>query len=295
MTPSVQSLIAAGPAAFLTGWNAALIVLLIVLVCAEATLLAILLGERRRSRQADLQQQRVKESLVEFSRNAEMRQLASTLAHDLAQPLAAVLTNAQAAARLAAAAPPDLPEVQSALADLIDDHNQVREVLQRARFMYSKPVVNLHPVNLNLIAEQAAGLAREKADQHEVKLRLALSAQPFVVLADEEPLRMVVWNLLSNAIDVSISAPTDQRVVTLSTEVDHETGQGCLTVEDMGPGIPEERLSRLFKLVPTMQPQSPAFRLAVCGYVLGELGGSISAKNRAAQGATFRVALPLAG
>ena len=243
---------------------------------------------------SELEQQRTQEELFQLNRVAEMGQLTASLAHELAQPLSAVLINAQAAARLAAHAEPDLLEVREALADIIEDDQRARIILNNMRSILKKHTVTPHRVNLNGIVDSVTVIVKSNAQLREIQLRSELSTEAVLVEGDEVPLQQVLLNLINNAMDAVSHLPMERRVLTLRTSLLPQKSSGVLMVEDDGPGIPDAVKDRLFLPFFTTKPDGLGMGLAICRVILQTLGGSITCQNRPGSGASFHVELPLA-
>jgi C4-dicarboxylate-specific signal transduction histidine kinase len=220
--------------------------------------------------------------------------LVASLAHELAQPLGAVLGNAQAAARLAARPEPDIVEIQAALADIIEDDQRARAVLNNVRAILKKHAVTPHKVNLNEIVENVTLMVRGSAQIRGIQLKSVLSEDAVMVQGDEVPLQQVLLNLMNNAMDAMSHVPAERRVLTLKTAVQRQNGSGLLVVKDQGPGVPDELKAKLFEPFFTTKGEGLGMGLAICHTILQTLGGSIELQTHPEPGATFQVVLPLA-
>jgi signal transduction histidine kinase len=247
-----------------------------------------------RQKLAELERERMQEETAQLHRATEMGQLVASLAHELAQPLGAVLGNAQAAARLAARPDPDIVEIQSALADIIEDDQRARAVLNNVRAILRKHAVTPHRVNLNEIVENVTLMVRSSAQLRGVQLRSVLSEDAVMVQGDEVPLQQVLLNLVNNAMDAMSQVPVERRVLTLKTSVQTQSGSGLLVVEDHGPGVPANLKAKLFQPFFTTKGEGLGMGLAICHTILQTLGGSIELQTHSEPGATFQVVLPLA-
>jgi signal transduction histidine kinase len=247
-----------------------------------------------RQKLAELERERMQEETAQLHRVTEMGQLVASLAHELAQPLGAVLGNAQAAARLAARPEPDLAEIQSALADIIEDDQRARAVLNNVRAILKKHAVTPHRVNLNEIVENVTFMVRSSAQLRGIQLRSLLSEDAVMVQGDEVPLQQVLLNLVNNAMDAMSHVPAERRVLMLKTVVQSQNGSGLLIVEDHGPGVPDDLKAKLFEPFFTTKGEGLGMGLAICHTILQTLGGSIELQTHPEPGATFKVMLPLA-
>jgi nitrogen-specific signal transduction histidine kinase len=243
---------------------------------------------------ADLERERMQEETAQLHRATEMGQLVASLAHELAQPLAAVLSNAQAASYLATSSEPDLAEINAALRDIIEDDQRARSVLNNVRALLKKHVITPHRVDLNLIVEDVTQIVRSSAQLRGIQIKLSLFESPVFVQGDEVPLQQVLLNLVNNAIDAMSQVPMERRVITLKTAIQARTGSGLLVVEDQGSGVPDELRTKLFQPFFTTKSEGLGMGLAICQTILQTLGGSIRLQDNGDTGATFHVLLPAA-
>lgn len=241
---------------------------------------------------AELERERLQEETAQLHRATEMGQLVASLAHELAQPLAAVLSNAQAASHLASSSEPDLAEINAALSDIIEDDQRARSVLNNVRALLKKHAISPHRVNLNKVVDDVTLIVRSSAQLRGVKIRSILSEDPVFVQGDEVPLQQVLLNLVNNAMDAMSQVSEGRRVLTLKTAVQLQSGSGLLVVEDQGPGIPDELRAKLFQPFFTTKGEGLGMGLSICQTILQTLGGSIQLQDNTGHGATFQVILP---
>jgi C4-dicarboxylate-specific signal transduction histidine kinase len=221
-----------------------------------------------------------------------MGQLVASLAHELTQPLAAILSNAQACSYLATGPEPDIAEINAALRDIIEDDQRARSVLNNVRALLKKHAITPHRVDLNKIVEDVTLIVKSSAQLRGVQIRSMPSEDPVFVQGDEVPLQQVVINLINNAMDAMTRVPAERRVITLRTTVQLRSGSGLLVVEDQGPGVPDELKTKLFQPFFTTKSEGLGMGLAICQTILQTLGGSIQLQENAEPGATFHVVLP---
>jgi signal transduction histidine kinase len=231
--------------------------------------------------------------VAHMDRVAAMGELASSIAHELNQPLTAILSNAQAAQRLFAAVPPDLAELRACLADIVNDDRRAGEVLRRMRGLLRRADFQLAPIDLNDAVESAITLVANDALLHYVSLEFTRARGLPVVYADSVQIQQVVLNLLANAISAAVAGPPALRMVIVWTSLT-EDGHVELGVHDSGKGIPESDLPRVFEPFFTTKAEGLGMGLAITRSIVVEAhGGRISAENAVTGGATFRVHLPV--
>ena len=272
------------------------IIALLVFLAAETALVFLLIWliKRRTRAQQLLERQLALEEISHLNRVASMGHMAASLAHELAQPLAAILGNAQAAERLATRPSPDLLEIRAALADIREDDKRARAVLENMRALFRKQTIARHEVDLNEIATGVSRLVRKDALLRGVELRVMLSANVPKVLGDEIPLQQVILNLINNGMDAMRDVPQAERVLTVTTCVGTDANCGIILVEDNGPGIAEKDKMKLFMPFFTTKSDGLGMGLSISRSILDSLGGRITFDNRPEGGSVFRVELPLA-
>jgi signal transduction histidine kinase len=244
-------------------------------------------------RRAEAAAQRHLSEIAHLDRVAGMGQLATSIAHELNQPLTAIMTNAQAAQRVLAASPPDLTELRAVLKDIVDDDQRAAEVIRRMRKLLRKDDLARLPVDLNELAANTIALVANDALLHYVTLDFAPAHGLPAVHGDLVQIQQVILNLLSNAITAAASGPTAQRKVMVWTSAAVEASVE-LGVHDSGKGIPSGDLERLFEPFFTTKTEGLGMGLAISGSIVEAHGGRIFAENDPAGGAAFRVRLPVA-
>jgi PAS domain S-box-containing protein len=230
--------------------------------------------------------------LAHLSRVAVLGELTGTLAHELSQPLTAVLSNAQAARELLNREPIDMPEVRAAINDIINDNRRAGAVIGRLRALLRKQALVLRPVNLNEVVREVVDFAHSEIIARGVTVTSTLAPGTSYVLGDRVQLQQVVLNLLLNACDAMGETPRSQRRLALTTAV--EEGFVHLAVADCGTGIPKNRLDQVFEPFVTFRDEGLGLGLAISRSIVTAHNGSIRAENNLDGGATLRCFFPLA-
>jgi signal transduction histidine kinase len=257
----------------------------------QAGLIVALLVERERRRRAEFKARRSLGQLAHLDRVAAMGELATSLAHELNQPLAAILANAQAARRMLAAPQPDLAEVRASLDDIVDDDKRAGEVIRRMRALLRKEEFQPGPVDLNDAVSNVQRLVAQDAERRGVTVALELAANLPPVHGDAVQLQQVVLNLFANAFDAVAHCPAERRRVLVRTR-EQLAGAIELSVEDSGDGIPDAHLKQLFEPFFTTKGDGLGMGLSITRSILELHGGEIVAQNLAQGGACFRCVLP---
>ena len=248
---------------------------------------------RQQLRRAEGERITMLEEIAQLNRGASMGQMAASLAHELAQPLAAILSNAQAAARFANRPAPNLAEIRSALAEIIEDDERARSFLQNMRAMFQKQRITRSAIDLNAVVHEVSRILRNSARRKGVQIRLNPSPEPVVALGEAIAVQQIVLNLANNGIDALQCRPPRERLLTLTTALRTETGSGIIQVEDNGCGVPNENRQKLFMPFFTTKREGLGLGLSICRSVIESLGGRITLTEREKPGTLFEVELPL--
>jgi len=243
-------------------------------------------------KRAELEADAHRRELAHLSRVAMLGELSGALAHELSQPLTAVLSNAQAARHLLNRQPLDVPLLQATLDDIIRSDKRAGAVIDRLRTLLRKGDTALQPVDVSEVAREVIDLAYSELMSRRVRVTSTLTSALPLVLADRVQLQQVVLNLVLNACDAMNSTQASERQLALSTSAD--AGFVELVVSDRGPGIPEGQLERVFEPFVTFREQGLGLGLAISRSIVTAHGGLIRAENNAGGGATFRCLLPAA-
>ncbi|MFY0570202.1 sensor histidine kinase [Archangium lansingense] len=254
---------------------------------------AELLERQRLEKLAEMEARRTLEQLAHVSRVAALGELTASLAHELNQPLAAILSNAQAARRLLNATPAELDEVREALEDIISDDKRAGEVIHRMRALLKRgePRQELH--SLNDLVREVARLMANDMHLRGATLQLALAPSLPTVQGDGIQLQQVVLNLLINAMDAMADVPAGQRQLQVRTA---SPGPGLveLSVQDSGGGIEPSRLALIFEPFYSTKAHGLGMGLSISRSIVEAHGGRLQAESPPGQGALLRCVLPAA-
>ncbi|MGB7502990.1 MAG: ATP-binding protein [Azonexus sp.] len=243
---------------------------------------------------SELELQQLRSELAHASRVSMMGQFASALAHELSQPLGAILRNTEAAELFLEHDPPDLDELRAILVDIRLDDQRAGGVIDRLRALLKRR--NFVPRTLSVSDELAnvMALARSDAATRKVALEIDIASELPHVMGDPVHLQQVLLNLILNAMDAVEDVPAARRKVTVRAQR-HGASEVEVAVEDSGLGIAPERLGRLFEPFFTTKANGMGIGLSISRTIIEAHGGHIWAENNADKGATFRFTLPLAG
>jgi C4-dicarboxylate-specific signal transduction histidine kinase len=242
----------------------------------------------RRRAEAEARAQR--EALAHALRLTTLGELVASLAHELSQPLTAIIATAQASRRLIHAPGGGREEVPEALDDIIDDGKRAIDVIRRLRALFRKDHAERKPVHLNELITEVVGLVRGDASRRGVSIELALAEHLPVVPGDWVQLQQVVLNLLVNAMDAMV-AVEEPRTLTIAT-ARREPGMVELTVRDVGVGVDASRLEKIFDPFVTTKPEGLGMGLSISRSIVLAHGGRIWATPNPDRGLTVHVGLP---
>ncbi|MGH7846362.1 MAG: ATP-binding protein, partial [Candidatus Binatia bacterium] len=245
---------------------------------------------QRKEAETKLRHQR--EQLARMNRISTMGELAASMAHELNQPLTAILANAQAAERLMRSKPPDLEEVGAILEDIVKDDTRAGEIIWGIRALARKENLKLVPVDISAIIRDVVLLLHSDAILHNIRIRLDLGPGDSPVRGDRVHLQQVVLNLLLNAFDAMRDFSLDEREIQLSV-VPEDNDKLKVAVRDCGAGVPGEALDKVFEPFYTTKHDGVGMGLAISRSIVEMHGGSLWAEcNDPKPGATFYFTVP---
>jgi PAS domain S-box-containing protein len=244
-----------------------------------------------RQKQTAVEAQQQREELAHLSRVVTLSALSSSLAHELNQPLASILSNAQAGQRFIAQDPPDLVELRAILADIVSADRRGAEIIWRLRTLLRRGEVALQPVSVNECLEELLRLISSDLIARGVTVSNLTAGDLPPAMTDRVQLQQVLLNLIVNACDAMDSNPPQDRKLTLTTFISQ--GEARIGVLDCGVGLPED-VETLFQPFHTTKEGGLGMGLSICRTLLAAHGGRLWGERRGEHGAAFYVALPLA-
>jgi signal transduction histidine kinase len=227
-----------------------------------------------------------------LSRVTTLGEISGSLAHELNQPLAAILANAEAGARDLGRETPDTDELRAILTDIRKDSVRAADIVKSIRVFLRRQGFDRQPRDLAQLAAEAVWLIRADAMSRSVAIAIEIPPDLPPVAVDRVQLQQVLLNLLVNAMDaMRTCAPTERRIIIRASCADRRTVQ--LGVVDAGAGIPPEDLERVFASFHTTKPNGLGLGLSICRSIIEAHGGSIELRNNDDRGATAYVSLPV--
>jgi signal transduction histidine kinase len=235
---------------------------------------------------------RNRQELAHLTRVSAMGELAASLAHELNQPLTAILSNAQAAQRIMAIDPVDLAEVNEILRDIVRDNTRASEVIRRIRALVKKGAGEIASLDPAAVIQDVVQLLQSDAIVRGVRVSLDIDANLPAVRGDRVQLQQVMLNLLLNAFDAMDRAPAGGRVVAVLVTLESPRVVR-VAVRDHGPGLPSDQLTTIFQPFFTSKRDGLGLGLSISRSIIEMHGGRLWAENNAEQGATFYFTLPV--
>lgn len=257
----------------------------------ETALIIFLIVQRRRKKVAEVEVARARSELLRVERSSRLSEMTASLAHELNQPLTAILSNAQAALRFLKSDKPDLNEFQEIIQDIVSDDQRAGNVIRSLRSMMKREEGEKRSTLLNDILNDVIQIFRSEAIFRNVSIEAELDGSLPPVLGDKVQLRQVVLNMVMNGAEAMSGNPPGQRKLILRTQRrDHSI---WVSVRDFGPGIDKGNLERVFQPFFTTKGTGLGMGLAVCSSIIKEHEGRVWAKNNPDSGATFFIELPV--
>jgi signal transduction histidine kinase len=259
----------------------------------QTALIFTLLRERERRRTAEMDaHQRISE-LARMNRRSAVGELSAAIAHELAQPLGAILRNTEAADLLLEAPSVNLGEIREIMADIGRDQRRASEVIRRLRSLLAKSPAETREVDLNEIVHEVVELLSAQAAALRVALGTNLVPGPLWISGDAIQLEQVMLNLVMNALESIKSNAGSERKITACTKI-LDGGAAEITVEDSGHGIPSGKVQQIFEPFFTTKESGIGMGLSIARTIVERHQGRIWAENRREGGAVVRFTLPLA-
>ena len=267
------------------------IVAIAAVMLLQAALIIGLLYQRRRRRAAEVDARQRMAELAHMNRQATVGHLSASIAHELNQPLGAILNNVEAAAMLIDGRFPEARELKAILGDIKRDDQRASEVIKRLRHLLTQGTVDAQEVDVNEVVREVFDILSALAAARDVKLGAKLAQQRLRVRGDRVQLEQVILNLVVNGIEAIAGAPNRIREIDCRSWA--SDGQALISIRDSGPGIPTDHLERLFEPFFTTKGDGMGMGLCIARTIIEAHGGKISAESRPS-GADFHISLPMA-
>jgi PAS domain S-box-containing protein len=261
----------------------------------EGVAFVVDLTDRKRAgaavRESERRYREVQMELAHANRIATMGHLSASIAHEINQPIAAVITSAGAASRWLDAQPPDLEEVRQSLGLIVENGVRAGEVMDRIRALVKKAPPHKDRLEVNKTVLEVIGLTRNEIAKNGISARTQLAEFLPAIQGDRVQLQQVVLNLLINAVDAMSGMGEGVRELLISTAKTDPEGV-LVAVRDSGPGLPPEGLDRLFEAFYTTKPGGLGMGLSICRSIIEAHQGRLWASANVPRGAVFQFTVP---
>jgi signal transduction histidine kinase len=269
------------------------IALTAAVILAQAGFISALLHANRRRQFAEMQSRERLTELARVVRFSTAGELTASIAHEINQPLGAILANAETAEAILQSSNPDLVELNDIVKDILQDDRRASEVIRRMRSLLAKAPFELKRLDLNDLVGSTVELLSALAVARKCELFTVITSEALPILGDRIQLQQVILNLIVNGIDAMQDTPRENRIISIRTSRGEDFAE--LSVSDLGPGIPEEKLKEIFEPFFTSKAGGMGMGLSIARTIIEAHHGLISASNGDHGGASFRIKLPLVG
>ena len=263
-------------------------------VMAAVEKLGRLLGDILERRRSELALRAAHSELARVSQFSALGAMTASIAHEIQQPLAAMVTGANAGLRWLSKSPPELDEVKQVLEAVVRDGHRTRAILDAIRAVFKKDNQEIGPVDVNGLIEEVLELAQGELQKQRVSVHSELAGQLPQVLGNRIQLQQVLLNLTVNAIDAMTATTDRERLLCVRSEFREEESV-LITVEDSGTGIDAEDVERIFDALFTTKSKGMGMGLSICRSIVEARHGRLWVSAGVHHGSAFHVALPAAG
>jgi two-component system sensor kinase FixL len=241
-----------------------------------------------REKVADLKIEEQREELLHVTRVGKLAEFVSSLAHEISQPLTAILAYAQAAQRMFAGREPQLQEI---LQFMVNDTHRATEVIRRLRLLLKKSKPVFESLDINVLIHDTAALIMSHIIVRNKNIKFELDDRLPVIQGDRIQLQQVILNLISNSLEAMEGSSDNKEVLIRTSRKDADTI--LVQVKDSGCGIPEENMKKLFAHFFTSKPDGLGMGLSISRSIVEAHGGHLEAQNNPDRGATFYFTIPI--
>ncbi|UVK40707.1 PAS domain S-box protein [Mesorhizobium sp. AR10] len=243
------------------------------------------------TRRAEEALHRSQAELAHVTRVTTLGELAASIAHEVNQPLAAIVTNGEVGLQWLDREVPDLAEVRETLRDMISDGRRAGEIIHRLRALSKRTETQKVGLDINDAISEVIPLVQHEVLSRRVSLRLELAPKLPAVLGDRVQLQQVIINLIVNGMEAMAPVIDRSHAMVIRSQLDH-AGQVLVAVEDAGVGIDPANVRQIFEPFFTTKPSGMGMGLSICRSIMENHGGRLWASRNAGHGATFQFALP---
>ena len=255
----------------------------------QSLLIVGLLYQRRARRRAETENRKNLALAADASRRQTMAALTSSIAHELGQPLSAMIHNAQALQMMVTANRATSDTIGEILSDIQTQGVKATQIIDRHRTMLRSRQLDMKPIDLHAVIDESLALVDHEMGARQIEASIDLPSSPCIISGDQVLLQQVLVNLMMNAMDAMAGTPPARRHVTIRTDV--RAGDVEVSVRDTGTGLPAQLNGTLFTPFVTTKAHGLGIGLTIARTIVDAHGGTIDARNNPEGGATFTVTL----
>jgi len=256
----------------------------------EGTLVSAAVRDVTERTRAEEALRQAKADLAHVSRVTTMGELTASLAHEIKQPIAAAVTDANTCLRWLGRDQPDLVEAREAASRIIKDATRAADIISRVRLLFEKGTPQQELVDVNEVIQEMIVLLRGEATANSISVRTDLAEDLPRVTGDRMQLQQVLMNLMMNSIDAMKNVDGTPEITIQSQRADN--GQVLISVSDTGVGLPPEKAEQIFDAFFTTKPHGTGMGLRISRSIIESHGGRLWAAAASGRGATFQFTLP---
>ncbi|MDF0495487.1 PAS domain S-box protein [Bradyrhizobium yuanmingense] len=245
-----------------------------------------------RANQAEDALRKAQAELAHVTRVTTLGELTASIAHEINQPLAAVIANADACLAWLQRSPPDLKAARRSVEWIIEDGRRAGDVIRHVRALAKRSDIEMVPLDANAVVREAVALVQREMASHAVSVRMELSSALPRIFGDRIQLQQVLINLIMNGIEAMADVHDRPRELAIRSQASGDSAMQ-VSVSDCGTGISEQAIDRLFTPFFTTKSSGMGMGLSICRSIIEAHGGRLSAIPNQERGATFQIALPL--
>jgi PAS domain S-box-containing protein len=245
--------------------------------------------ERKRAEEERETLRQAQADLAHVSRVTTLGELTASLAHEVNQPIAAAVTNANTCLRWLAANPPNVEEARAAAMRIVKDGKRGAEIINRVRLLFKKGTPERELVDINEVVREMIVLLRGEATRYSISIRTELAAELFPVLGDRVQLQQVLMNLMLNGMDAMKDVEGTRELAIKSRQ--GENDEVVVTVSDTGVGLPAQQADQIFQAFFTTKPHGTGMGLRISRSIVESHGGRLWATENSPRGASFHLTL----
>ena len=268
------------------------ILLIAAALVAQSILIGGLFYEHRRRHNSEVEARRRVAELALMNRRSAIGETSASIAHEINQPLAAMMLNGDTALAFLAQKNPNLKAVAEIVESIVNDCLRVNHVVASVRAMFKKDTPDRILLDINDVIHEVLALLRVELDGHGVVVKTSLAEGLPHLLADRVQMQQVILNLIRNASEAMSSTAAGERILWLRSAAT-DAGECIVVIEDSGPGIDPEKLERIFEPFFTTKGTGMGMGLSICRSIVEAHGGRLSARRVRGRGMAFEIGLPL--